>query len=762
MAATVKIVTSLLLNLALFLPCLSAAVSSNQSSSHPSMSKGPIRDDHTRFAADVERHCQSVLSSAAELRYDPDEAGILKFKLSFMNGDWSQDAGQAPLLPSHGSYADAAAARPEFPEAVPLASFMLTNMDMAPWRGARTAFGVSGILSLTITRNWPGIARLLVVFRGVYTETPQLTASGDHSGAGEKVLCMVGGAFLPVPCSTGEDPPVKTHHGEESNFKPPVVADDNILLVLRYPKTLTLTTRAVRGEMTSTRAKSDDAYFDTVRLISQVAAGQVSDYQFQPDEAEHDVVTGCSDHDGGDLEQQHLSSGAALCQIINQYAPYNYKQVMEVIPNLDCKGTDAFCSRVGPFKTSTGAMEDMAFTRSLIVMQGLKCQATTGTDGTPAARVAAMFRYVSPWVDQSMAANRTGLSGMTLSAEGVWTASTGRVCMVACLGVGDGEEEETCHHRVTLFVRTAFTATRRADIVGKITAVDGSHAPLLFQRRVNPRFESFDEIETPRMLYVYTKVKQARELLRRGERNGFRDGVVGRSLLGYPNIAGDEEHDLVSLSDLADNLSHRFQRVVTKLPFVLEWIEEQSFELQILSVGTLVGRYPPQSQGGSSSSWIELLRRVRVHAVENQQILNVSAEFTASRDFFSPILVMSLEGVYNPEDGRMYFIGCRKVYAPWRDLSKRSDLEDGMDCSVEVTVEYPPTTTRWLLMSQTAKVSVASTREQDDPLHFNTTELDTMPIVYRSLRWDELIKPIAEGLLCIITVLLAARTILVP
>nr|CAB3449467.1 unnamed protein product [Digitaria exilis] len=480
---------------------------------------------------------------------------------------------------------------------------------MAPWRGARTAFGVSGILSFTITRNccctymgprssqyfelWPGIARLLVVFRGVYTETPpQTPGSGDGSG-GERVLCMVGDAVLPVPCSNSAESPNRAkNHGDESNFKPPVVADGNILLVLRYPKTLTLTTRAVRGEMSSTSAKSDDAYFDTVRLVSQVAAEQVSDYQFQPDEAELDVVAGCDDHDGGDIEQQHLSSGAALCQIINQYAPYNYKQVMEVIPNMDCDGTYAFCSHVvGPFKTNrpdtTGATEDMAFTRSLI---GLKCQATVGTDGTPAARVAAVFRYVPPWEDQPTAANRTGLSGMTLSAEGVWTASTGRVCMVACLGIGDGSEEEGCRHRVTLFVRTAFRMTRRANIVGKITTMDGSHAPLLFQRRVNPRLESFPE--TPRMSYVYTKVEQARELLRRGERNGFRDGVVGRSLLGYPNIAGDEEDDLVSLSNLADNLSLRFQRV-EKLPFVPEWIEEQSFELQILSVGTLVGRYLP-------------------------------------------------------------------------------------------------------------------------------------------------------------------------
>ena len=39
------------------------------------MSRGPIRHDYTRFA-DVKRHCQSVLASAADLKADDaDRAG---------------------------------------------------------------------------------------------------------------------------------------------------------------------------------------------------------------------------------------------------------------------------------------------------------------------------------------------------------------------------------------------------------------------------------------------------------------------------------------------------------------------------------------------------------------------------------------------------------------------------------------------------------------------------------------------------------------
>jgi len=125
---TAKIVTTLMLILALFLLCLVQyyrldAATRCHLSFHPSMCKGPIHQGYTRFA-DVERRCQSVLSSAAELKADADRDGYLMYQqLSFMDGDWTQDAGKAPLFPFQGSYADpAAVAGPGLFEAVPSVS----------------------------------------------------------------------------------------------------------------------------------------------------------------------------------------------------------------------------------------------------------------------------------------------------------------------------------------------------------------------------------------------------------------------------------------------------------------------------------------------------------------------------------------------------------------------------------------------------------------------------------------------------------------
>ncbi|KAF0908413.1 hypothetical protein E2562_025083 [Oryza meyeriana var. granulata] len=110
---------------------------------------------------------------------------------------------------------------------------------------------------------------------------------------------------------------------------------------------------------------------------------------------------------------------------------------------------------------------------------------------------------------------------------------------------------------------------------------------------------------------------------------------------------------------------------------------------------------------------------------------------------------MSLEGVYDREEGRMYLIGCRDAHLPWRNLSTKGDheLEEGMDCSIEVKVEYPSTTTHWFVRS-TARVQIASTRVPGDPLHFNTVKLWAQPIRYPR-RWPAFITR-AIVVLCVV------------
>ncbi|GJN19449.1 hypothetical protein PR202_gb06728 [Eleusine coracana subsp. coracana] len=531
-----------------------------------------------------------MLSSAAEMTVGAAGVPFRMERLSFMNGDWNQDAGQAPLLPPfQGPAADSSRHQPLEP--VNLASFTVTHVDAVPWRsGARPkALNVSGFLTLAITRNCcspsmeprvgpelvlePGVAKLRVQLEGVYTE-PKPSGLVSHGGGGDRVLCMVGKALLPVRGGNGSADPWGKNHGVNSEAAPRVVADNNILLVLRYPVTRALATRAVRGEMVSllTAESGGGAYFDRVRLVSRLHR-YYSSYQFRPEEDEEELEDATARCGTGDATRSLFrGSGDAFCDVLRQFTPDNYG-VMDVVQSRNNNSTtddDELCNPLGLFETKRPATRS---TRSAVAVQGLECE----PDGKASARVTAVFRLVPPWEHQPTAAKRTGLGGETLSAEGAWTASTGLLCMLA----------------------------------------------------------------------------------------------------------------------------------VEKQSVLEEVVEKQGDEV----------------------------------------LMNVSAEFTApSGNFFDSKSVLSLEGVYNPGDGRMHLIGCRDiVHAP--STTSREDLEDGMDCSVEVTVEYPPTTTRWLI-SPVAKVYIISTRNANDPLHFNRTEFRSLPIIYHDQR-NEMTEPMVEGFLCI-------------
>jgi len=157
---------------------------------------------------------------------------------------------------------------------------------------------------------------LRIKFEGVYTET----AKGDDGGEGERVLCMVGSALLPTRSTGGADPWDWAKNSGRSGFLPPVRADDNILLVLRFPMKATLTTRAVLGEMRSTGAGSAAAYFDPVQLVSQL---WYSPYQYQSEELVADACSPLPSIESSDIIGSRggkLFNGSYLCRVLERYS----------------------------------------------------------------------------------------------------------------------------------------------------------------------------------------------------------------------------------------------------------------------------------------------------------------------------------------------------------------------------------------------------------------------------------------------------------
>lgn len=399
-------------------------------------------------AADVRRQCQSVLSSASELTITRSDASSLMSGLP--GADWHQEAGDAPLMPVPGAVGDSGTLLELEEATTQLATLTLTHVDMVmdgQGQRGRLALNVSGVLSLTIiSRNGagccsagsskyddssstdphrrvspefklhPGVSKLDILLEGVYTETK---SSSGFDGDGERVLCMVGDALLPVRGSNSNSDSTAGRWDWAKNnvvgFEPPVMADGNIVFTLRFPKWQTMTTRAMLAELISTNAKSDKAYFDAVRVVSHGNHFSSDGYQYRPREeltaAAAAAAAGCStrpffcddDDDHGSVSAGNnncvgdLSEDVPVCDILRA-GEYG---VLGVVPDWKCDSNEELCSRLGPFLTGAGRAVNTtgrAFTGFAIAAQAIRC---TGLDANGTAQVSAVFRDVPPWEDQA-------------------------------------------------------------------------------------------------------------------------------------------------------------------------------------------------------------------------------------------------------------------------------------------------------------------------------------------------------------------------
>ncbi|KAK4354446.1 hypothetical protein RND71_026640 [Anisodus tanguticus] len=91
------------------------------------------------------------------------------------------------------------------------------------------------------------------------------------------------------------------------------------------------------------------------------------------------------------------------------------------------------------------------------------------------------------------------------------------------------------------------------------------------------------------------------------------------------------------------------------------------------------------------------------------------------REYFSHVAKIFLEGVYNASKGVMHIGGCSEI---------RSQNESNLDCVIEVKVQYSSKTTRWLI-NPTARLSIASLQNLEDPFYFSPINLKTFLIPYR-------------------------------
>ncbi|KAL7140016.1 hypothetical protein ABFS83_09G092400 [Erythranthe nasuta] len=660
---------------------------------------------------EVNKECASLLQSAEELKPDDSRLYTIKEELSFSNGDWwqplSNGSGRAfaPLMPFNdrelSGYNNAV-------NSLNLVSFWVTDVD-PNHRYSKKSIPVSGFLEISTTIAnllpqkpedetpkfdiWPGNSQLSIRFQGVYTEL-----------AGERVMCLLGSAVLPSrgPHSNDQWPWVK-ENGD--NNHPVLAPDDRILLELRYPKALTLRTREIFGSLKSLNGESDLKYFDEVLFSSSLGS---ANYKFASDDL---VSRACDSMNGGIETVDDVYRGVDFCEVLERFSR---REELSVVPNFNCNGTDEFCRKLGPFVSSKEIhLTDGGFKYVKLVFQDVRCENIT----TSKTRVSSVFRAVPPSEEQFSPTPRTGLNGMTLSAEGAWYPSTGRLCMVAC-----SPYDNVCHTRISMYVPLLFSIKQRSVFSGTLSTIDPtvrSYSPLAFQKP-----PGLNEQWSSRAHYEYSKIEAATSLLEKYEPSKIRSAVK-KSFLKFPKLENTEENLPYSISVLFGDLRLVMRAVSDPLPSSGIYIQLQ---IEILTIGPFFGRYSNNQKGSISFNPTPLL--------------NVSAQINLVGIDAYNYSSISVEGIYNQIFGKMYLIGCV-------DLA-----EKGLDCKVEVVISYPPTTDRWLV-DPTAKVSVISQREKDDPLYFNPIKIHTAPVVYRNQREDILSRRGVEGILRIATLSLA-------
>ncbi|XP_077225419.1 uncharacterized protein LOC143858612 [Tasmannia lanceolata] len=707
-----------------------------------------VSNNYARFG-EVEKKCASVISLGSELKPDENRKFSIPNELSFSNGDWGQENNGAPLMPFDSS--DAPKNDSGFPPPLNLVSFRVMDVDSV--HRSKKMVNVSGILNLGISRRnvtssysiysrspqfqmLPGSSWLSILFEGVYVES-------ERNG-GERILCLLGTSILPSRQSDSTDPWEWVKGSNSGYSQPLLLQDDKILLVLHYPKTFTLTSRTVHGEMRSLNQEPNVKYFDKIDVSSQL--GPYSIYQFG---SEGIVSKACDPYPAQDNltdNQIEIFKGFGFCGILEQFTS---GEAFNVVPNWKCNVTDDYCSKLGPFASGREVRAtDGGFKNVKLMIEDVRCEPKFVQNNGSTARVSAIFRAIPPLENQYTATQRSSLTNMTLSAEGIWNSSGGQLCMVGCLnGAADG-----CNSRICLYVPISFSITQRSIIFGSISSINNetnSYFPLSFERVLHPS-ELWNRFSTSHLSYKYSKINLAGAFLERSE-SFYLGAVIKKSLLSYPTL--EDGYEQVSLSLLSEDLTLHVSAISDPLPKVPS--QRTSIRMEVLSLGPLFGRY------WSSQNESSVVGEKQFHAKPKsteQLLLNVSAELTLSGKPDSNVSVLFLEGLYDPMVGKMYLIGCRDVRASWNILFESMDLEGGLDCLIEVKVEYPPTTALWL-MNPTVKISITSQRNEDDPLHFSPINLLTLPILYRRQREDILSRKGVEGILRILTLSVAIACI---
>lgn len=707
---------------------------------------------------EVKKECSSIMPPDSNQKPYGKRLYRFKDKMSFINGDWWQELDKAPLMPfddHHKLNGSDGSLDPN--SSLNLVSFWVTDVDRA--HRSKNSVSINGILQVAITIGglygakpysnnpmfniYPGHSELTIPFQGI--------VSDSEGNDGETVMCLLGNAMLPYRYPDSSNPWDWVKEPGYIN-QPPLIQDDRILLVIRYPKAFTLTKRTIYGSLKSLNAKSSQKYFDEVKISSSLSAS--ANYEFSSENLVSKACTPYPYKDNFTNTGLGLYKGADFCLILERFTG---QDPLTVVPNWKCNQTNEICSKLGPFESDSRIKAtNGSFKGVRLSLQDVRCEESPSKgQKSKFTKVAAVIRVVSPFEDHYNAGQRTGLNNMTLSAEGMWESSSGQLCMIGCLGIVDKDGIGIgCDSRICLYIPLSFSIKQRSIILGTISSLkegNSSFFPLTFEKLVRPS-ELYDQYTESHPYYTYSKIDLAGTILEKHEPFSFQT-VIKKSFLTFPKVE-DADSYLVGLSLLSEDLTLHHPAVPDSGP---NRFSRTDVQFEILSLGPLFGHY--WSLQNDSITEEDTPYHAKTTYTERQLLLNVSGQLSLFGGQYGNVSDILVEGLYYPVVGKMYLVGCRDVRASWNVLYESMDLENGLDCLIEVVISYPPTATRWMV-NPTARISISSQRNEFDPLFFKPVNLQTVPIMYRAQREDILSRRGVEGILQLLTLSVAIGFIL--
>ncbi|GJR44252.1 nucleolar protein [Tanacetum coccineum] len=648
--------------------------------------------NYTRLT-EIENHCSSFISSASELEVDDNRASRLKNELSFFNGDWEQDSHGSPLMPFDDS--DMPYATSSYISPWKVVSFEVQNVTSCAPHQPKNTVSINGVLSVGITRNstiisepylmfhkMPGMSTLKVNFEGLYLETKE--------NGGERLICLLGNSTFPfkkVPTRFSEEYMELYFSARDTTYneEPVILPHDQILLVLKYLKTPALSTYRIQGEMTSLHENQDFEFFDKVHITSHSSIS-LEDQISIPDEL---IV---ESFDQNPLKDAILEDGvnkfnnSELCRILKYFEHEEYM----VMPNLKLGGQNWFQDTVGPFLLGN---EIQLVDRNNQILRVIFHKITCHEE-----KVSGVLRMYPSTIKPHVAGRRTGLSTLTLSVKGKWNSSTGLLSMLGCLG----PTLVRCDSGVLLYFPKSFSSKQRSLVSGSIFSLKSApnyfHPVFIGLEMLSPGLQDGGWYSRTYASYNYTKGGLAIHFKGKIQEPPRLLSYIMELIFRYPFVEEREFGTFNMSNHSGDDL--KIDTFTSSETFV---------KVEVLSLGPLFKQNANLLNGGYN------------HELHNisMNLLIIEAPKKVKEESYRHVSRLYLEGVYDQRVGKLYLIGCRKV-----DFD-HVDLERGLDCRIEVTIEYSPINTRWLI-NPSAKISIVSQRNKEDdyyyfkPIHLHT------------------------------------------